>query len=296
MFIQLASCNISPQVIKTLKDNDLVMFVNLLSNSHSLIMNEQINNTGFQISAETHEAIMERLVDISQKIDRAWITYKELVGILNYMFLNNLKTGKYEQFYQSILNDLDNEVKDLSDVLENDYQLKLAEKTLIIEKCGKYDSPTNFNLTIKNLSEEVEMSSPYYNPFLKAVKDVCKKISASNQPDIFSGTLPFVFTGFNYSTNLPTAIYIVESDYSSLDRLNIPNGNILANCQRMKEKFNIEVEPVSINKFLDISYHTEDYKYRPLMKMKPVNEIMEILNGYFDRGNTKLKNFANNCI
>lgn len=131
---------------------------------------------------------------------------------------------------------------------------------------------------------------------MKAVKDVSKKISTSNQPDIFSGVFPFIFTGFNYSSNLPTAIYIVESDYSSLDGVNIANGNILANCQRIKEKFNIEVEPVSINKFLDITYYTEDYKYRPLIKMKPVDEIMEIFNVYFDRGNTKLKKFTDDCI
>ena len=63
---------------------------------------------------------------------------------------------------------------------------------------------------------------------MKAVKDIAKKISKTQAPSFFGDALPLIPCGYNYETDSLRAIYIAESNNSSLDNLSLPNGNIYA--------------------------------------------------------------------
>lgn len=62
--------------------------------------------------------------------------------------------------------------------------------------------------------------------------------------------MPFIITGINHN-NEQTAIYLADSDNCSFSG-EFVSGNVVAYCQRVFDKFGIRVQPIAINKLINI--------------------------------------------
>lgn len=186
-----------------------------------------------------------------------------LCNCINYLFQTGYSSG--QALYDELLEKLEAEVQHYQD---NEFfsasELREAYRILIFDRKDK-DNLFGLDKALNSANYETN------NPFFQLAKQICLKNAFKTPEDV-----PFVLTGLN-KDNEQTGLLLTPSDSSSLSGDHL-SGHIVAYCGRVFKEYHIRLTPVSMNKFLTLSY-SEPGKYSfavsPTVEMVPEADVVE---------------------